>query len=128
MPTDTWRAFDAELHGSSLHFGSGKKTDAYVIGWTDKSASIVWPGRVTEPASFEVELTYDAEPAAAGSAFTVTVGGETLTGTVKPGTAQTVSLGRVTLKAGNADIKLAATEIKRGELMRPRSVTLKPGR
>jgi hypothetical protein len=58
--------------------------------------------------------------------FTVSLGPETLKGTVKPGTMQSVSLGHISLKSGPVEIKLSADEIKGAELMRPRHLVLKP--
>jgi hypothetical protein len=122
---ETLRVFDAELRGKGLKFGPGKARDAYVTGWTDREQAIVWRARLNEPAEYEVAITYDADEAAAGANFQLGFGSATLSGTVKPGMVRTVSLGRVSLKPGEFAITLSAPENRDGELMRPRSVTLK---
>jgi hypothetical protein len=49
-----------------------------------------------------------------------------LKGEVKPGGEQTVSLGKVSLKPGNFEIKVAAENISGEELFRLRRLELKP--
>ena len=123
--SDTLRVFDGTLHGKGLKFGPGKVRDAYAMDWTKHDEFISWPVRINEPATYDVEVTYDAESASAGGTFAVSLGSQTLKGTVKPGTIQTTSLGRVQLQPGSFEIKLTAGEMKGVELMRPRSLTLK---
>jgi hypothetical protein len=128
LASDTLRVFDAQLQGRGLSFGPGKRTDAYVLGWTDRNAAVVWSTRLNEPATFEVDVTYDAAANAAGGVFAVEAGGQSLSGTVSAGNQRTASLGRIDLKPGPVELKLVAKELKTGELMRPRTVTLKPVR
>jgi alpha-L-fucosidase len=123
--SDTLRVFDAQLASRSLKFGAGKTRDAYVTGWSNKNDFIVWPARLNQAASFEVEIAYDADRTSAGGKFAVSCGAEKLSGVVRAGTMQTVSLGRVTLKPGSFEIRLLAEQIAGKELMRPRSLTLK---
>lgn len=122
---DNLRTFDAELKGGGLRFGPGKVRDAYVTGFSNRNQAVVWPVRLNEPAAFEVGICYDAEPGSAGSAYAVAFGDQILRGTVNAGTIVTQTLGRVSLPMGATEIRLAAEEIKGGEAMRPRSLTLK---
>ncbi len=124
FPDDTLRAFDGELHGK-LRYGPGKKADDYVMNWTSPVESISWPVRLVEPATYEVAINYVAPEDSSGGEFTVSFGSQTLGGTVKPGDPQIMSLGRVSLKPGAFEIKVAATKITGGELMRLRSIELK---
>jgi alpha-L-fucosidase len=122
---ETLRVFDGQLHGKGLKFGAGKTRDAYVYEWTRADQSISWNTRLNEPATFEVALSYDAEPESEGGSFALTTGGEKLKGTVSSGTLQKIVLGKVTLKPGATEIRLRPVEIKGGELMRPREITLR---
>jgi alpha-L-fucosidase len=125
FPSETLRAFDGELHGK-LRYGPGKKTDDYVMNWTSNNEFVSWPVRLNEPATYEVLINYVAPEDSAGGAFTVNFGSQILNGTVAAGNPQIVSLGRVSLKPGTFEIKVAATKIVGGELMRLRSLELQP--
>jgi hypothetical protein len=124
-PVETLRVFDGKLHGKGLKFGAGKTRDAYAYEWTRKDQFISWSTRLNQDASYQVDLIYDAEPDSAHGTYTISIGPESLNGTVKAGTMQSVSLGHVSLKVGTIEIKLSADEIKGGELMRPRCLLLK---
>ncbi|HXR06055.1 MAG TPA: alpha-L-fucosidase [Candidatus Acidoferrum sp.] len=124
FPTNTLRAFDGELRGRGLRFGPGKKTDAYAENWTQTNQFVAWPARLAEPASFDAGLLYDAPAASRGGTFTVSFGGQSLSGTVVTGTNVSAALGRVRLAAGTIEIRLQAGTIQGGELMRPRSLVL----
>ena len=123
--SDTLRAFDGELHGG-LRFGPGKKTDDYVVNWTSTNEFVSWPVRLDESATYGVAINYVAPEDSAGGVFTVSFGSQTLSGTVKAGDPQNVSLGRVELKPGAFEIKVAATKIVGGDLMRLRALELRP--
>ncbi|HEU5122458.1 MAG TPA: alpha-L-fucosidase [Verrucomicrobiae bacterium] len=123
--TETLRVFDAQLHGKSLRFGPGKVRDAHVTGWKKADDFISWPVRIDEPAEYEVELVYDAEPESAGATFAVNFGSQSLTGKVRSGKIQTVALGRTTFQPGNLEIKLTTIEKRGAEVMQPRSLILK---
>lgn len=128
--SDTLRVFDAQLEGKGLKFGPGKTRDAYVLGWSNATQSVVWPVRLNEAAEFELVATYDAEKESAGGTFTAIVGTAKAptVAAVKSGTMQTANLGRVSLKPGSTEIKLSAVSIQGGELMKPRSLTLTPAK
>jgi alpha-L-fucosidase len=131
FPVETLRAFDGELHGG-LRFGPGKKTDDVVMNWQKPNQFITWPVRLNSPADYEVMVNYDADEDSAGNTFTVTFGsGKSIfgavSGAVTPGKQQSESIGRVHI--GNTtepfEIKIAAKEIKGGELFRLRKLELK---
>ena len=125
FPVDTLRAFDGELHGG-LRFGPGKKTDDYVIDWKKTSQSVTWAVRLNEAATYEVLANYEAPGETAGGTFTVSFGEQTLESTVQTDATGPVMIGKVTVKPGNYEIKVAAKSISGNELFRLRSLELKP--
>jgi hypothetical protein len=120
---DTLRAFDGELRGG-LAFARGKVENAFVEGWRDPTASVRWPVRVRERATYDVAIAYDADAKSAGGAFTVRVGEKSLAGKVAPTPKGPVNLGRVILEPGRHEIAVEASKIEGGELMRLRALTL----
>ena len=144
FPFEMLRAFDGQLHGEGLKFGPGKKTDDYALDWTKLDQFVSWRARLNRAATYEVSVNYTASeslansgfeettgPAAVpknsgGGTFAVSFGSQVLRGEAKTGTNQIVSLGRVSLLPGNFEIKVTATKINGGELMRLRSLNLKP--
>jgi hypothetical protein len=126
VPVDTLHVFDAQLTGDGLRFGAGKTKDAYVRGFSNTGQSIAWPARLNQSASFEVEFTYDANASSDGQPFTVKLGPKVLKGTIQPGTRETISLGRVFLKKGDATITLTLDENLEKAAILPRSIRLKP--
>jgi hypothetical protein len=125
VAVDTLRAFDGQLSGK-LEFGQGKAQNAYVQNWKQAADSVRWPVRLREPATFEVAIAYDAPKSAAGGSFTVKLGEQSLTGQVAESSGAPVSLGRVTLPAGNLEITVQGTKLQGDELMRLRALTLTP--
>jgi hypothetical protein len=123
FPSETLRAFDGVLHGG-LRFGPGKKTDDYVMDWTNLNQSVTWPVRLNQPATYEVLIDYLAANNSASGTFKVVLGSQVLNGTVPVGDPQNVSLGQVSLRAGTFEIGVFAREIKGGELFRLRSLRL----
>jgi hypothetical protein len=128
VDSDTLRAFDGQLEGHGLGFGAGKLRDAWVRGWSEPRARVRWPVRLRAPATMEVLISYDADPASAGGEFAVKLGTEALSGTVAKTPGAPVSLGKVSLPAGSFDISVEATRIAGGELMRLRGLVLRPVR
>ena len=124
--SETLRAFDGELHGNGLKFGSGKKSDDYAQNWTKTDEFVSWPVRLNRAVTYEVAINYTASAGSAGGEFAVSLGSQTLTGMVKAGTNQIVSLGHVTEPAGDFEIRVAATKINGGELLQLRNLELKP--
>ncbi|HXF11030.1 MAG TPA: hypothetical protein VN625_09605, partial [Desulfuromonadaceae bacterium] len=124
FPRDVLRAFDADTT-SGLKFGPGKKTDDTVMGWDQTSESVSWATRLDEPANYDVYANYDAANTSAGGAYRVTLGNQTLDGTVEGGTNQVVKVGHVSLKPGAFTIKVSATKIAGPELFRLRNLELR---
>jgi len=126
FPAEALRAFDSELHGKGLKFGPGKVRDAYVEGWSQQDDFMTWQVRLNGPATYEISVTYDAENSSEGNTFTVSLGPQTVKGTVRKGSLQSAVLGRVSLQPGSFEIKVAPSKIKRSDLFRLRSLELKP--
>jgi hypothetical protein len=121
---ETLRVFDGNLHGKSLRFGAGKTRDAYVENWRNPADSISWTVRLTEPATFRINLVTDAERGSAGGTFVLKAGEQNLAGRVQPGENVSVSLGTLHLQPGTFEIQLLPSKIQGAELMRPRSLVL----
>jgi len=126
VPSDTLRVFDGQPHGKGLRFGAGKTRDAYVENWTRTNEFLSWPVRLDKPARYDVLAVYDANAGSTGGAFRVSFGKSTLSGTVTAGTNVQASLGQVQLAPGALDIEVMPREIKGAELMRLRSLVLRP--
>ena len=126
FPRETLRAFDGEMHGKGLKFGPGKKTDDVVMNWTKLDEFIAWPVRLEKAVTYEVAVNYVAPENSAGGRFEVSFGSQILSGEIRPGTNQTTSLGPVVLSPGNFEIKIRATKINGGEMLRLRSLELTP--
>ncbi len=124
FPTNLLRAFDGQLRGKRLRFGPGKLRDAWVYGWSNQTDYVAWPVRLNQPATFELVVFYDAGADSEGGVFEVTLGRNSLTGTVRRGEFVSTSIGRVDLEPGVYELRVAPRQIKRGELMRLRGVAL----
>ena len=147
VSANTLRTFDANLEGK-LDFGPGKISDSWVKNWTRKEDAVVWPVRLNEKATFEVSAVYDAPSdsktnkvaegdegkelvaarSGAGGTYEVQIGTQTLTYNVRLGINVTEPLGKVTMTPGTTTIRVAAQNITGEELMRLRSIILKPVR
>jgi len=128
VPGDTLRVFDGQLHGRTLRFGAGKSRDAYVENWSEPNEFIAWPARLDQPARYEVLAVYDAPAESVGGTYTVKLGEASLHGSVSRSDNLQVSLGQVQLAAGAFEIQVEPESIKGAELMRLRSLVLKPVR
>ena len=126
VATNTLRVFDGEGHGKTLHFGAGKTRDAYVDSWSKANEFMAWPVRLNQPATFEVAVVYDAVAESAGGHYAVSLGQQALHGTVKRGEIVQTSLGRVRLDPGAFEVRVSPERIEGAELMRLRSVLLRP--
>lgn len=125
---NTLHVFDGLRHGKTLKFGPGKITDAYVSEWTSSEQYMAWPLRLDRPATYDVTVTCDAATESAGGTYTVSLGGQTLSGTVASGKQVSMPLGRITVTPGKEplELRVAASQIKGTELMKLRSVILTP--
>ena len=141
--------FTAELLGpvdrKGWSLGKGTSITSHAKGWKSKDCSVLWKTRLTQPATFQATIHYDA-PAADktkietdggaitakgqqtyGGSFSVLIGNQTLKGTVsQAGMNVALDLGRISLEPGKHDISIKADEITGKELMLFKSLTLTP--
>ena len=141
--------FTAELLGpvdrKGWSLGKGTSITSHAKGWSHKNCAVRWKTRLTQPATFQATLRYDA-PAADktkietdggaitaktqqtfGGTFTVSIGNQTLKGEVRQnGMDVALDLGHLTLEPGDLQIKIQADEITGKELMLFKSLTLSP--
>lgn len=121
------RGLDATLEGSGLKYGAGKRQDAFVMDWKSKDQSVVWPVRITEPGDFDLAITYDADPAAAGGIFNVSVGkNDAIVGKIQAEKEHFHPLGRVHLDPGTFEIRIRATDVRNGQFLKLRNLSLTP--
>jgi hypothetical protein len=143
VAVDTLRGFDGQLRGK-LAFGPGKQGDAWVRNWKSPEDAVGWAVRVNAPATFDLEIDYDAptdtdrnrvEPGGAGALppgrgtggmYTVQLGPHTFRGSVKTGLNRSDLLGRVVLAPGVYECRVAAGQITGEELFRLRGLRLAP--
>jgi hypothetical protein len=118
------RVFDGKLAGDSIKFGQGKRENAYVEQWTKPSDSVAWSVRVTQPTTFDLAATYDAEADSEGGHYEVRTGSSDLAATVHAGKEQTQRLGQVQFAPGVHEIRVQPDRIAGSELMRLRHLTL----
>lgn len=141
--------FTAELLGpvdpKGWSLGKGTSITSHVKGWKSTESAVLWKTRLARPAVFQAILHYDAPESdktkvetdggavagrigqSYGGAFTLTIGGHTLKGSVRqPGMNVSLDLGRIALEPGDYDIKIQADEITGAELMRLKSLSLFP--
>ena len=141
--------FTAELLGpvdrKGWSLGKGTSITSHAKGWKSKDCSVLWKTRLTQPATFQATLHYDAPEAdktkietdggaisakgqqTYGGSFSVLIGNQTLKGTVsQAGMNVALDLGRISLEPGKHDISIKADEITGKELMLFKSLTLTP--
>ena len=147
--TNKLSVFTAELLGpldrKGWSLGKGTSITSHAKGWKSKDCSVLWKTRLTQPATFQATIHYDA-PAADkakietdggaitakgqqtyGGSFSVLIGNQTLKGTVsQAGMNVALDLGRISLEPGKHDISIKADEITGKELMLFKSLTLTP--
>jgi alpha-L-fucosidase len=122
-------AFDGQLHGKDFTYGDGKTPNYYVAGFSDPADSISWNTRLDEPATFDVSIKYRATGDQPGG-YLIKFGDQTLTGRITP-TAnakeiQHVTLGRITLPAGEEEIRILPSQTSSGDLMQLFEIILTP--
>jgi hypothetical protein len=118
--------YDGQLQGRGLRYGAGKRQDAYIYDWNQTDEYVAWPVRLNDSAMFEIRVSYDAGADSAGGQYSVTFDGQPYTGTVGEGKERSDMLGRVTLTAGQHEIRITPTRMRGSELMRLRALTLTP--
>ena len=118
---------DAELDGNGLKYGPGKRQDAFVMDWKSTDQSIHWPVRITTPGDFELAVTYDADPQAVGGSYRVSLGGNgEAKGEVEGGKEHSQTLGRVRLNPGAFDLRIQPTDVRNGQFLKLRNLSLTP--
>jgi len=121
----TLAAKDAELHGDVR-----LENDYRLVDWRGADAFPSWTLSVPKPGGYTVSLTYACHPGADGSAFTLTIGDQSVSGKVKAtGTFHTYvteEIGTVSLAAGKYDAQLKVTAKPGKWVMNLVKVTLNP--
>jgi alpha-L-fucosidase len=75
-------AIDADIHGKAARYESA--ADRQSIGfWTRPKDTVSWDFEMTKAGPFTVAIIYACEKGAGGSTYTVSVGDQQVTGTVK---------------------------------------------
>src|SRR5579871_717093 len=117
---------DGEIHGDTLAYEASKRALGF---WTNAGDSVSWHFRMASGGQFRLSMLVACDPSTSGGTFAVSIGGQTLSGTVPAtkdwGTFVRLDLPDVTLPAGG-DYILVVKPIKLGSfaLMNLRSVTL----
>ena len=121
-------AATARLHGKGV-----RKSRDYISNWQQLDEWVSWPVAIAKPGTYIVELVYACRNDRSGTQYVVTIGEDTLEGTVaKTGGWSDyvhVTLGQIKVeKAGTYTLSVKPTKIPRGAVMNLRSVTLSPAR
>jgi alpha-L-fucosidase len=145
VAANSLHVYDGALQGG-LRYSPGKRGDDRVLNWTRSADAVLWTVRVTEPATFDLAIHYDAPAAikspklvegdagkelaaaqsAAGGVYAVEVDGHAITGTVRTGDLLSDTLGVITLAPGEHVLRVVAREITGKELFRLRKLSLTP--
>jgi hypothetical protein len=123
-------AFDGETHGGGFKYGDGKTPNYFVEGFSEPTDSIGWKTRLNEPATFEVAVKFRTIAAQKGGTYQIHFGDQTLDGEITTVGAlneiQSANLGRVTLPAGETEIKIHSTHTPGGDLIELFEIILTP--
>src|SRR5688500_66072 len=84
VTTNRLLAFDGIAKGNGMRYGCGKAARYYVAGLESPTDSLTWPGRLNEPAKFDVTLRYSTANARQTGTYKLRVDQEILEGAVKP--------------------------------------------
>ncbi|MBC8084645.1 MAG: alpha-L-fucosidase, partial [Hymenobacter sp.] len=125
------QAFDAQLLGKELVYGSGKNNQQFVTHWRRPEQAIAWQFRLNEPARFQLTLSYNTDRDDEQGTVFVEVGGQKYPvkytpSKTKSGPAMTLAVAPVTLPAGVHEIKLMAGDFSGRQLLQPLNLTLEP--
>jgi len=122
--------FDSTVHGKKIQFTWVKVNIDYTYGWSDPKEWLEWPLRLTKPATYDVKINYATKSQKQDGQAMIKVGDKEFPFTIKPTrslrTLDTVTLGQVTLPAGDFSVAVKPVEIKDGELMYLREIILEP--
>ncbi len=122
-------ADDAEIHGATARVeGEHHRNIGF---WTDASDSVSWEARISRPGTFQVEVVQACPADSAGTAYTLSAGGQTLSCTVAPTGGwqdyKTVVPGRLSFDHPcHVTVTLAPGTLKGYAVMNLRAVSLKP--
>lgn len=121
-------AVDATLKGPQIRLEGNPPHVGY---WLDKSATVSWPLETKTAGTFDVEVTYAANPANGGGDFAVHVGSaaalpHTVTLTKGWFDYRTDTIGTVTLPAGATELRVSITNKPKDAVLNLRSIRLVP--
>ncbi len=133
------RAGEAVINKNKLKYyhGSGTRAGNYIENWTSVDEGAKWTLWIDKPGKFDVEICYGCPEAQKGSEYLLKVKDNEIISTVKATTKQRnlvgkdkemakEKIGQITLKkAGKYELVVLPKSIKKDELMRLRSITLK---
>ena len=144
ISSNVLRALDAKVSGG-VQWGDGNRNQNYAWKWKTKDGSVTWDIRVTKKSTFNLLINYEApvgsksklvegyagkemqnERKGASGTYVVSIGNQTFTKEVITGGSQKETLGGITLKPGNYQVKVVAKEITGEELFRLTSISLMP--
>lgn len=145
IAANSLHVYDGALQGG-LRYSPGKRGDDRVLNWTRPTDAVLWTVRVTEPASFDLAIHYDAPAATksakvvegdagkelaaaqsgAGGTYAVELDGRAIDGTVRRGDLLSDALGVITLEPGEHVLRVTSREITGKELFRLRQLSLTP--
>lgn len=120
----------ATIHGDSITYVKSAHKNK-LGGWSNPADWIEWPIRLQGPGRFTVLITYACPEEAAGGAFTITCGGQTLEAWVDPTesweTYREIAIGELTLSKTDAlKLDVRARSIPSSSLMDLRCLRLVP--
>jgi len=122
--------FDSEVHGKKIVFTWTKVNIDYTYGWSDPKEWLEWPLRLTKPETYSVKMVYATKSKEQTGQAMVKVGDKEFPFTIVPTRTayalSTVTLGEVSLPAGDFSISVKPVEIKGGELFHLREIVLEP--
>jgi len=121
-------AVEAELDGRQVRYEPDKDCIGY---WTEPRDRVQWEFEISRPGAFAVTLIQACTDGNAGSEYQVSVGEQSLAGTVQATGSWTsfteVALGTLRLpEAGRYALGVKAIKMPRGAVMNLRSVVLRP--
>ena len=117
---------DGEVHGDTLAYEPAHRALGF---WTNAGDSVSWKFRLTKGGEYNLALQVACQPDTAGGTFEVTIGAQTLTGTVPPtkdwNTFVKLDLGSVVIDTpGDYTLTVKPSKLGAQALMNLRSVTL----
>ncbi|MGE0757044.1 MAG: c-type cytochrome, partial [Pirellulaceae bacterium] len=120
-------AMNARIFGTTLVFEERYRN----LGeWRSSDDHAVWTLKVPQAGNYRVSVDYACAPPAAGNRFLLTVGSQTLGGTVESTGSwdeyRSQSVGRVTLDAGPTELTVRSDGAVRGALFDLRQIVLRP--